>query len=82
MTRPKRLEVAEVICRGCGDRQQKVQHARFPSQNKRWRSFDGGMWCGKYCPKCHRENMKNVMREKRAREREAKKLAASGQQPE
>lgn len=66
---PKFQESVERSCKFCGVIGTKVQHGRFPSGPKRWRSASGEMFVGNVCPECHRKRMREYQREKRASER-------------
>jgi hypothetical protein len=57
-------------CRKCGEIKLRVESGKYgASKNKRWRDECGNLWRGRICSVCHKEEMKDRMVNKRAKDK-------------
>jgi len=62
-------------CKVCGAVGKRITVHKYDAKNYKYIDEDGKAWCGKKCPKCHREQMRLRMQEKRKRKKEDDELA-------
>lgn len=53
-------------CKQCGVIKNRISSGMFDEKNKKWVDEDNGTWNGKVCPTCHRANVRQNMKIRRA----------------
>ena len=63
-----RIETDKRKCKDCGETKDRTFVGKFEnSKDKKFIDADGGTWCGRLCPDCHRKKTKKNMRSLRGK---------------